>query len=422
MKVYVHHFYSENLFYLLAHNTTDREYNLIDNLVGSIKCKYKGIDINFIFNPKITDEEDGYHLIDYTTTRAQCEIDDKFNLIAENKRKDLPDLINNGVNNTLYNLTNIVKNKTNWIFTFFNGEKTLYRYENVENYKVFDLLFDIENSLLKLNNCKIITEEFFLKDEIESKYPNFFYTFSNSMWYWNIHAEIRWYYEFKNIYNNLNFKYDLSYSMRSYKYHRILLLNELNKIKNNKLFIQRSDARKESEEYIKFENKVSHIYLNSEIGNTDFENLRIVNKQRVGLDLFFRMLPLSKMHILDESWAFAKTDFGSHYLSEKTIGFILAGIPFISTHSYPLKIVEKLLGVPPHPFVKESQIIQANEKLISSFIENFLDNFEENYIKCKNWIDICHSKIIEKINNENSLIDLVANKFVKTAPFIKKVI
>ncbi len=205
MKLYIHHFFTDQLFYLVAHNTTDRVFDINDE-IGTIKCRYKNIDLELVFNPELSNEEDGYHLIDYNTTRSQSVKDKKFNSVGENKRIGIASQINNGVNNTLYNLTDIIPNRENWIFTFFNGEKTLYKYENLDYYNHIELLHDVEKSLCKLNNCKIITEEFFLKDEIELKYPNFYYTFSNSMWYWNNHAEIRWYYEFKNIFDSLNFK------------------------------------------------------------------------------------------------------------------------------------------------------------------------------------------------------------------------
>jgi len=406
MKIYIHHYYTEHLFYLLAHNTTNRVFDLKNN-EGIVKCKYKDTEFQFIFKLNLSDEDDGYHFIDYTTARSQSNVDEKFYLIGENTRKLIDDTINNGVNNTLYNLTNIVKNKPNWIFSFFNGEKSFYKYENIEYYKGIELLYDVEKSLSKLNNSRVITEEYFIKDEANSKYQNIFYTFSNSIWYWNNHAEIRWYYEFKNIFDKLNFEYDLCYSMRAYKYHRILLLNELKKIDSKKLFIQRSDARKESEEFIKYEKKVSDIFLNSVEGNLDFDNLKIINKQRVGLDLFFRMLPKAKMHLLDESWSFSKNEFSSQYLSEKTLGFILSGIPFISTNDYPLIMIQEILEVPNHPFFNESKKFRANSKLFANFVNDFMKNFEKNYKLCKEWSDIVFQKFINKIETENSLLDLI---------------
>ena len=409
MKIYIHHYYTEDTFYKLAHNTTNKEFN-ITNQAGSVKCKYKDTEIEFIFKIEISDETDGYHLLDFNTIISQNTKDIKFeNITKALYKKDTA--IDNVINNTIDNLYNLLEGKTNWIIMFFQGEKTLFKYENVFYTKDMDLLYDLENSFLKLKNHKIVLEEVFIKDEIRTKYPNFYYTFSNSMWYWNLHAEIRWYYEFKRIYDKLNFEYDLCFSMRAHKYHRILLLNELKKLNNNRIFLQRSDARKNSEMYIENENKVMNIYLNSMEGENDFDNLHLIHKNRLGLDLFYRVLNISKMQILDESWSWADSDFSSHYLSEKTIGFVLSGIPFIATHSYPLEVLNKILDIPPHPFYNESKKIKGNAIKIAEFVKEFMKNFDENYTLCKEWSDICHIAFMDKFYNENSLLDLMINDF-----------
>jgi hypothetical protein len=409
MKIYIHHYYTDDIFYKLAHNTTNKEFN-ITNQAGSVKCKYKGTEIEFIFKIEMSDETDGYHLLDFNTIISQNTKDVKFkNITKALYKKDI--LIDNVVNNTIDNLYNLLEGKSNWIIMFFQGEKTLFKYENVFYTKDMDLLYDLENSFLKLKNHKIVLEEVFIKDEIRTKYPNFYYAFSNSIWYWNLHAEIRWYYEFKRIYDKLNFEYDLCFSMRAHKYHRILLLNELKKLNNNRIFLQRSDARKNSEMYIENENKVMNIYLNSMEGENDFDNLHLIHKNRLGLDLFYRVLNISKMQILDESWSWADSDFSSHYLSEKTIGFVLSGIPFIATHSYPLEVLNKILDIPPHPFYNESKKIKGNAIKIAEFVKEFMENFDENYTLCKEWSDICHIAFMNKFYNENSLLDLMINDF-----------
>ena len=409
MKIYIHHYYTEDIFYKLAHNTIDKEFNIIDG-VGGVKCKYKGTEIEFIFKIEMSDETDGYHLLDFNTIISQNTKDIKFeNITTTLYKKDT--LIDNVVNNTIDNLYNLLEGKSNWIIMFFQGEKTLYKYENLLFYKNMDILYDLENSFLKLKNHKIVSEEVFIQDAIKLKYPNFYYTFSNSMWYWNLHAEIRWYYEFKRIYDKLNFEYDLCFSMRAHKYHRILLLNELKKLNNNRIFLQRSDARKNSKVYVENENKVMDIYLNSMEGENDFDNLHLIHKNRLGLDLFYRVLNISKMQILDESWSMADSDFASHYLSEKTIGFVLSGIPFIATHSYPLEVLNKILDIPPHPFYNESKKIKGNAVKIAEFVKEFMENFDENYVLCKEWSDICHTAFMDKFYNENSLLDLMINDF-----------
>ncbi len=66
MKIYVHHYFSKKLFYKLAHNTTDRIYDLVER-IGVIKCKYNNTNIELVFDPIWNDNKDGYHLIDFFT-------------------------------------------------------------------------------------------------------------------------------------------------------------------------------------------------------------------------------------------------------------------------------------------------------------------------------------------------------------------
>ncbi len=119
------------------------------------------------------------------------------------------------------------------------------------------------------------------------------------------------------------------------------------------------------------------------------------------------------MQILCETWSYSKNEFNSQYLSEKTIGFILAGIPFISTHDYPLLMIEKILKVPPHPFLNESKKCRADAKLFAKFVNDFMKNYEDNYQLCKEWSDLVFDKFMYKIKNENSLFDLILNNDLK---------
>ena len=56
MKIYIHHPYKKSIFYILAHNTTNREY-FIENNEGVVLCKYKNTDIEFVFKKEISFEE-----------------------------------------------------------------------------------------------------------------------------------------------------------------------------------------------------------------------------------------------------------------------------------------------------------------------------------------------------------------------------
>jgi hypothetical protein len=119
------------------------------------------------------------------------------------------------------------------------------------------------------------------------------------------------------------------------------------------------------------------------------------------------------MQILCESWSWDNREFSSQYLSEKTFAFILAGIPFISTHEYPLQILQKILNLPQHPFYEESVRCKSNPKFFAEFVDEFLNNFDENYIMCKEWSDLAHTKLMTLIETKNSLLDLISNDFKK---------
>jgi hypothetical protein len=152
----------------------------------------------------------------------------------------------------------------------------------------------------------------------------------------------------------------------------------------------------------------------------DFDDISYIANHAGYMDVFFRVLPKAKMQILCESWSWSNKEFTSQYLSEKTFGLLLSGIPFISTHEYPLQMIEKMLDVPPHPFYNESKRCKTNGKLFAQFVDTFLQNFDENYNQCKEWSDLVHTKLMYKIENENSLLDLIINGGLKTEFNVKK--
>ena len=63
-----------------------------------------------------------------------------------------------------------------------------------------------------------------------------------------------------------------------------------------------------------------------------------------------------------------------------------------------------------------------DRKYFITFVEEFLNNFEENYTLCKTWTNMYHTAFMDKINNENSLFDLISNDFKKDINIIKPLI
>jgi len=401
--IYIHHFYSKALFYKLAHNTTDRVFNIDGDNTGFVNVKYKGNDIKFIFNPIINYNEDGLHLVDFYTAFLQRYIDPTYKDII--KRNIITD------NDFLIKVNELIENQNNWIILFLRMEKITDKYEEKGN----GYISPLEQSIEKLKNHRIISDSVFLNDLIKFHYPNHFFCLTNTIFQWNEYISIRWHYEYKNIFEKLNQPYDLCFSVRHHKKNRIDIINGLAKLKNDRIYLSRVDNSK-NKEFNGFNNSFEkNIHSNITKGN-DFDDISWL--QNVGeyqyLDYMMRILPMAKMHVLSESWDFKKGDYASMYLSEKTYGFLLAKIPFIPTHPYPLDVIHHIFNIDVYPFYNEIKSIMGCPEKFAEFVKIFMNDFDKNHKLCKDWVESVHIKLMEKINNENSLLDLISSNFNKT--------
>jgi hypothetical protein len=430
MKIYIHHYYTDKLFFKIGHNTTNKVYNIEnqinevselkseykkkptnhrtpeDGQCATITADYKNTKIEFIFNPEINDNEDGIHLLDFFAAFFQKDKDEKF---KDNKPESIP---NNIDVQFVKKIADLIENKNNWIVSFFRTEKCL----NDEGFK--NTLFpNLQIEFDRLKNHKIVTDNYFIDNNLHKKYKNLFFAFTNTMFQWNELIGIRWYYEYGNVFKNLNQPYKLGYGIRAHKINRVRLAKKL--VGTDGIFISQTNELENNNGQMQFE-RIEGTYLNSISGDTDFSDLNQIHNHffkigqvgpGFGLDLYFRILPMAKMQLLDESWAWYPDNFKSQYLSEKTIGYVLANIPFISTHTYPLDILQSVLNLDKHPFYNQILEVQGNTDKLTEFIKDFVNNFDENYTICKNWCDICHNEFMKKMNEENSLIELITSNF-----------
>jgi predicted CopG family antitoxin len=423
-KFYVHHFYTKSLFYKLAHNTKNRKYN-IQNKVGNVICEYFDLQLEFIFEPELNDNDDGDHIIDFLTILSQLNEDLKYNSIDCFNKSQGQDAHRGkggaqwGVNDIpiLRWIVDNLVNKKNWFIFLLRTEKSFIKYDGI----VYPPVRDLELQIERLRNHKIFTDNYFIDKNIEANYPNHNFLLTNTIFEWNDLLSIRWYYEFKNIFEKLNHPYDLCFSMRYHKRHRIDIINELSKLDNKKIYLSRVDNCKNSEFY-KYKNRISKINYNITEGN-DFADLTYIENIKLYLDYFMRILPMSKMHIVSETWDWVYTNLTSNYLSEKTYGLLLANIPFITIHPYPLEIVSNILNIKPHPFYSKIKNIKSDAVKFSDFIKEFMENYEINYELCKKWVSEAHEKLIEQVNTKNSFLDLVlSNNFYNIRDIPKKTI
>ena len=145
-KIYVHHYYTKSLFYKLAHNTKDRIYN-IQNERGSVKCSFNNIELEFIFEPEINDNEDGYHLLDFLTILYQLNKDVKFNSIDCFNKKQGEDAHRGkwgaefGVNDVplMKWISDTLKDKKDWLVCLFRTEKSFIKYDGIQYFPISDL-------------------------------------------------------------------------------------------------------------------------------------------------------------------------------------------------------------------------------------------------------------------------------------------
>ena len=398
--IYVHHFYSKSLFYKIAHNTTDRVFEIDKDNTGFVTTRYKENYIKYIFNPIINYNEDGLHLVDFYTAFLQKHIDPTYtNIIKKDIITDVDFLLR---------VSEFTKDKKNWIVLLLRMEKITDKYEE----KSTGYLWPMEENLEKLKNHRIISDSVFLNKQIKSHYPNHFFCLTNTIFQWNEYISIRWHYEYKNIFEKLNQPYDICFSVRHNKKNRTEILDRLSKLKNDRIYLSRVDNCRHKT-FNKYTTLFEENIHNNITKGDNFEDLNILHN--IGdyqyLDYLFRILPMAKMHILSESWDFKNADYVSMYLSEKTYGFLLAKIPFIPTHPYPLDIINEILEIDLYPFYDEIKSIMGCPEKFTEFVKIFMDDFDKNHKLCKNWVESVHIKLIEKINNENSLLDLISNNF-----------
>jgi len=411
MKIYVHHYYTDILFQKFFHNVKNKRMSEIQNLEGAIRYitfDYGGKNFEVFFNPEINDN-DGIHIIDFFGALRQRGQDRNFDGI-EHRGSDSFAIIER--------IADLIEDKKNWIVGLFRTEKIFIKNDNVKvKTDGTSQIEDIENQILRLSNHFILTDNIFIDKIVLNKHPNLYNPFTNIIFQWNEMISIRWFYDYKNINDVIVPKYKMGYSVRAHKPLRVRIAEELTHIED--IFVSQTNVIEKNSIQPKYR-KIEGAFLNDYDSDIDFQNLRILTNITVGLDYFLRILPMSKIQICDESWAHNSADYHSQYLSEKSLGLIIANVPFVSTHSYPYDCLMELTGIRKHPFYDESKKYQGNAKLFADFIRTFISDFDNNYQLCKDWILECHNIFIERLHKENTMLDMIVNGPITNEPIPKR--
>lgn len=411
IKIYVHHKYDDKLFSILFHNLIPNEkadtkqvapYTIKSDLKSITKFKYRDTDFEINWVDDWKDYSDGINIIDWWEVKAHTDCDNP----------NLEDsLIWREIHENLYG-------KNNWIVTCFRTEKILQtnikEVDKVE-YRILDIL----------KNHKIITDNVTNGITI----PNIYSPFTNMMFQWNRMISIKWFEEFKYIYDRLNHEYDLFFSVRNLKGNRLALLEELSTLNNNKIGLQVCDAKTSapdilighnynhnhsyklnSSNFKKIED-IPNISVNKMVGDNTWDDLTFLDFHGgIEYDFMFRYLSKSKMFINDETWSFIG-DASVQYLSEKTLIFLITAIPFIPTHHYALDLVQIYTGCKPHPLYDDIKAVNRDIKNFKKVVNEVMNDYDTVYKKCKQWSDEVHTMIIDRLRKENNFCDMLIDGF-----------
>lgn len=415
IKFFVYHPINLGLVYFLTHNTKNRNVDLKNQI---IKCEYKNFKLVFDFRKNFINELDAYHVI--------------FRQDAVRKSFFLPQLAKFQEDNKFpdclkYEYEYLVKKldyRYSWIFFYNYGENSFVHLTWQDILKGDELKF-----LKKLSELGIFFTDNYIeeKNALRLNNKNFHNCITNDLFMWNYLAKISWAKEFSNTYKYLSPPYKLSISFRSPKPHRIEIAQKISNLNNDEIFLSYSnslfnkfagtDIHSWEGTYDDFYSKLKSIdNLNINVvddeSENDFSNLKIIGNTAdndMELDYYFRILPKGQLQLLDETHSYSENKLTPMNLSEKTYILLLANIPFISTHHYPLDLIQKMIYNEPYPYYDEIYECTNDVDKLISFIDKLLKNWDEMYPKIKEWTFKVHQNLTDKINSENSFLEKIIN-------------
>jgi len=411
-KVYVHHRYSNSLFKRIAHNTTDRVFEVQEEELGIVYCTYKGEPYEFHFVWDLNNYQDGVNYFnieelkkEYYNRNIRGEL---FSLDGENVNGYWIHSILHLLKKTLL----FVKSYQNWYIDTICGEKIIW-YDDKEIKNEKSEFQQVNKVFLQLKNHYILTDNIALNNKILPFHMK--YVLTNTIFYWNRRTDILLYYEYGiNTHPRLNFEYLFNYNIKRHKIRRLKIGELLNK---SYTFVSQTDwfdMNEVSDSNKTGFKKIENSYFNKLYSDVDFYNTydSYFVYDKVALDMFFRLLPKGQIQILDETHAGdvlnKSTQYEYVHLSEKTYGLILGNIPFIPTNYYPIHSIYKILpNVPPYPFENEIKEYEITPEKFVEFVDIFHNNKEEYTKLLKDWTYEVHKILLSEVETNNSFLDFI---------------
>ncbi len=413
IKIYVHHKFNEKLFSILFHNLIPNQkvdtklvapYTVTTDLESVSKFTYRDTEFEIKWVDDWKHYDDGINIVDWWEVQSNIECDNP--TLQES-------LVWREIYENLYD-------KKDWIVSCFRTEKILRVHPNAKKVAPYESrIYDI------IKKHKLVTDNVLNGIVIKNVYS----PFTNMFYQWNRVISIKWFEEFKYIYDRLTHEYDLFFSVRNLKGSRVKMLESLSQLKKEKLGLQIYDAKISAPTVLYGDNyknvtgykmnisgydmikDTPNLLVNQTIGDNHWDDLSFLDFHGgIEYDFMFRYLSKSKMFINDETWSFIG-DTDVQYLSEKTLIFLITAIPFIPTHHYPLELIDKYIDYKPHPLYDKVKKINRDIQMLTTLISEVMDDYDETYKKCKEWSDGLYTIIADRLRKENNLCDMLIEGF-----------
>ena len=262
----------------------------------------------------------------------------------------------------------------------------------------------VEKEIINFKDTTFYTDQVNLESY---DYKNEF-ILTNTIYFWNRKHNMTLCSEYYNLLKNINFEYKFGFTVNRVSLQRYDIAKKL--CKKEYCYVSQLKDSEDLDGFNHIDSDVNISYLGSDIPFFDlYKTKYFFHLDMFGqdLDMFFKIYFKFEVHIIDETWAEYDVNFKSINLSEKTLVPILFGSPFISTHIYPLQILDKIFSVGKHPFFYEIEKISAKPDKIVEFVEMFNLDYNNNVKKCRDYTNKIRDELLERIKTENSLLDKI---------------
>jgi hypothetical protein len=393
-KIYVHHPFTESLFEILFHNTTDKEWSISDDKTGYVNLKYNSQRYHIEFTKEIHDNADGKHILSfYELYRSMIHKTDERVSDINQHRSIIID-----IKNVLRRMDEWIGDKKDWWVDIIFGE-SFHEFNDS----------DVNTILKSWTNHTLLTELLYFNNSI----PNNLFLLTQTLMFWNKKTNLMVYRDYGKLHKMINHPYPLGFQIKRHRRRRLKigrLLAKTNTYVSQTRWVD--EIIKHPDSYFK---PIDGAHINELIGKSEFENrfLSYMVADRVGMDIFFLLYPKARIQILDETQSsdvYKTTNrINILFLSEKTWGMLIGNIGFIPTHTFVLDFISKKICDKPYPFYDEIKYVESDSYKLVEWICQ-VGNDEDKIQQIESWVTEIHETLIHNILNENSLLDNIEYK------------